>query len=328
MGKLGGFYGIFIWNLDSVNIDICVNKEEVDLLDVLDLNNFSEIEIPAIDIGDPDKYQESLRIVDRPIRSFNKIIVGENSVTKICNDEILKNAEENWYKEMQDLKFIPRVFSYDPLILQKINGEQRFDIIKPLYKLAKKIHKSKSTISSNPNDCWNMYIYKTIKRLELIDYLFPFKDCFGVNGIFCKNPVERLKKIDITKFIPEKFTPIHGDLTTSNVLWDGRKPYIIDPRGIFGESFLYGDPDYDIAKIYYSSTGWHLLNKGALIPVIKSLNEFKINDIEKYKDDKINFLLAIIWLSVAEYVKSNTLSSLYAYLTGSYLLERWLLDNE
>lgn len=326
-GKTGGFYGVFSWDKDIVKIE-CENAvKELDLLDILNLNQFSEIVVSALDIGDLEKYSENLRISENPIRSFNKIIIGENTVTKICNDEKLKFAEENWYKELSHLDFIPKPVSYDPLILQKINGTQKFYEVKPLYELAKRIHESKTPIIANKEDCLNMYIYKTIDRLKQIDYLFPFKNQFVVNGISCTNPVDVLSSLDISNMIPENFTPIHGDLTTSNVLWEKDVPYIIDPRGTFGNTILYGDPDYDIAKIYYSLTDWHLLNKGALCSAIINENSFVVQDIKEFGNKKIDFLLAIIWLSVTEYVKSNVLSVMYSYLTGSYLLSRWMENN-
>lgn len=323
-GLTGGFYGVFSWDKDAVSLTCGESEKELDLLDVLDLSQFSEAVVPAIDIGDLSKYSERMRIVDNPVRSFNRIVVGEATVTKICVDESLRIAEENWYREVSPvLDFVPKPISYNPLVLQRINGAQRFDRVDALYPLAAKIHASKPPVAADPAQCWDMYIHKTIRRLEAIDFMFPFRDRFAVNGIECADPVGMLKGLDIADMIPQLFTPIHGDLTTSNVLWEGDRPFVIDPRGIFGKTLLYGDPDYDIAKIYYSSTNWHLLNKGVLVSEVLGENKFGVADIPLFGNRKIDFLLAIIWLSVAEYVKSNVLSSMYAYLTGSYLLARW-----
>ena len=50
---------------------------------------------------------------------------------------------------------------------------------------------------------------------------------------------------------------IHGDLCLSNVLYDLRSGIckFLDPRGSFGESGIYGDPRYDVAKLYHSIYG-------------------------------------------------------------------------
>lgn len=325
-GKMGGIYGVFSWDKRDVLYpsDIPELKDETTILDVFSLDNFVEISIPAIDIGDADKYKKSLMVDEHPIRSFNKILVGDQTVIKICKDDKLRYAEENWYKEMSGLSCVSQPLSYNPLTMKKINGLQCFDKVEPLYDLAQKIHNYKSPIESNRNDCINMYINKTLERLDNIRYLVDFGEEFFVNGTRCVKPAQTLKSINIDDLLPDFFTPIHGDLTTSNVLWEDNKPYVIDPRGIFGNTLLYGDPDYDIAKIHYSSTGWHLLNKGFLLPKIVAPNSFIIGEVPLYGSKKIDFLLAVIWLSVTSYVKSNVLSVIYSYLLGSYLLTQWV----
>jgi hypothetical protein len=325
-GKMGGIYGVFSWNRKDVTYPRLPDKpdRELDLLDVLPMDDFTEFQIPAIDIGDDQKYKECLRVSERPVRPFNTIVVGDTTVTKICSDKRLKEAEENWYKEMSGFDFVAQPISYDPLVLKRIYGIQRFDAAAPLYDLARQIHARKDPISANKDDCIDMYIRTTLTRLRNIEYLTDFGDDFFVNGLRCSNPIPILENIDMSNLLPEAFTPIHGDLTTSNVLWEGDKPYIIDPRGIFGGSLLYGDPDYDVAKIHYSLTGWHLLNKGCLAPEIIANNSFRVADVPLYGSRKIDFLLATIWLSVTDYVRSNVLSVTYSYLLGSYLLNKWV----
>jgi dTDP-glucose pyrophosphorylase len=52
-------------------------------------------------------------------------------------------------------------------------------------------------------------------------------------------------------------TLVHGDLCLSNILYDLRSRVckMIDPRGSFGSPGIYGDPRYDIAKLYHSVYG-------------------------------------------------------------------------
>jgi dTDP-glucose pyrophosphorylase len=54
-----------------------------------------------------------------------------------------------------------------------------------------------------------------------------------------------------------KGTIIHGDLCLSNILYDLRSRVIklLDPRGSFGDSGIYGDPRYDLAKLHHSVIG-------------------------------------------------------------------------
>jgi len=50
---------------------------------------------------------------------------------------------------------------------------------------------------------------------------------------------------------------IHGDFCLSNILYDWRSDVckLIDPRGSFGAAGIYGDPRYDVAKLYHSVHG-------------------------------------------------------------------------
>jgi hypothetical protein len=50
---------------------------------------------------------------------------------------------------------------------------------------------------------------------------------------------------------------IHGDMCFSNILYspDSHIFKFIDPRGSFGKKGIYGDPRYDIAKLYHSVDG-------------------------------------------------------------------------
>ncbi|HTU24672.1 MAG TPA: phosphotransferase [Pirellulales bacterium] len=50
---------------------------------------------------------------------------------------------------------------------------------------------------------------------------------------------------------------MHGDLCLSNILYDMRSRIckLIDPRGSFGPAGIYGDPRYDVAKLYHSVYG-------------------------------------------------------------------------
>lgn len=52
-------------------------------------------------------------------------------------------------------------------------------------------------------------------------------------------------------------TIVHGDLCLSNILYDLRAKIVklIDPRGSFGGSGIFGDPRYDVAKLYHSVYG-------------------------------------------------------------------------
>lgn len=90
----------------------------------------------------------------------------------------------------------------------------------------------------------------------------------------------------------------------------------IDPRGYFGYTEVYGDPDYDFAKVYYSLVGNYdkFNRKKFKLKITDFEAELKIESngyerfeelffeiIGKEKKEKIKLLHAIIWLSLTTY---------------------------
>jgi dTDP-glucose pyrophosphorylase len=66
---------------------------------------------------------------------------------------------------------------------------------------------------------------------------------------------------------------IHGDLCLSNVLYDLRSRIVklIDPRGSFGQAGIYGDPRYDVAKLFHSTHGLYDF-------LVNDLFDLEVND--------------------------------------------------
>ena len=55
------------------------------------------------------------------------------------------------------------------------------------------------------------------------------------------------------RYFPDEFRMIHGDCTFSNIiLRNDAEPVLIDPRGYFGKTEIFGDEAYDWVKLYYS----------------------------------------------------------------------------
>jgi hypothetical protein len=114
-------------------------------------------------------------------------------------------------------------------------------------------------------DLYEMYVRKTLERLESLrdhpvfgrlsdtvicnDVPLPsLTDVFG--------QLEGLVKESNTR-VPQEFCIIHGDLCLSNIVFDRRNQIVrvLDPRGAFGRWDLYGDSDYDLAKLSHSLHG-------------------------------------------------------------------------
>jgi hypothetical protein len=112
----------------------------------------------------------------------------------------------------------------------------------------------------------SMYQGKTIERLEsiLLDPRFQVltRDSVLINARKCRGLRRCLSVLPqvlerATVCDQRDFTIIHGDLCLSNILYDRRSGFVrlIDPRGSFGISGIYGDPRYDLAKLSHSFHG-------------------------------------------------------------------------
>jgi dTDP-glucose pyrophosphorylase len=111
-----------------------------------------------------------------------------------------------------------------------------------------------------------MYLGKTRRRLESITgppelvRLVRHEGPLLLNG----RPVENLTALwprlerEVARLAENvQGTAVHGDLCLSNILYDLRSRVckLLDPRGSFGDSGIYGDPRYDVAKLYHSVFG-------------------------------------------------------------------------
>lgn len=126
---------------------------------------------------------------------------------------------------------------------------------------------------------------------------------------------------------------IHGDPTFSNMLYDRihGKVFFIDPRGYFGKTKLYGDVDYDWAKVYYSLVGNYdqfnrkkfalEINKKGVELAVKPNNWSDMEDyfferLESVSKTKIRALHAVIWLSLTTYAWEDYDSICGAFYNG------------
>ena len=112
---------------------------------------------------------------------------------------------------------------------------------------------------ANDDDIIMMYYSKPKKAIEnFIKEKMLDPDALRINGFLVQNPVVTLDKVFKEfreRLFNTKYSFIHGDLTMSNIVIDqNRKVYLIDPRGAFGKTKMYGDVRYDVAmnhNFYY-----------------------------------------------------------------------------
>ena len=180
-------------------------------------------------------------------------------------------------------------------------------------------------------------------RLSKIRDLIPFADRkkLTVNGRECRNVYfyERDLEKRLGAVRCDGFAFIHGDCTFSNMmLKDDIEPILIDPRGYFGFTELYGDPNYDWAKLYYSIVGNYdrfnlkdfrlSINENDVDLSIASNNwealESEFFSFSGSDPETIKLLHAVIWLSLTTYAWHDYDSICGAFYNGLFYLEEAL----
>ncbi|MCR4792615.1 MAG: NTP transferase domain-containing protein [Lachnospiraceae bacterium] len=295
-------------------------------------------------------------------RPFNRITINGDVLTKEPVDaqgRKLAKRESSWYEKAQNLgiDILPRIYATSPLQMELIHGQniyecdlaydERKTILEKLVASLAKLHES-DRIPSDPFSVREAYYSKTFDRLSKIRDMLPFADerCITVNGRKCRNVFfyrrELEKKLDNLINDCEEFAFIHGDCTFSNMmLRDDGEPVLIDPRGYFGFTEMYGDIRYDWAKIYYSIAGnYDRFNLKKFKLEISESGEAEVSlqiesngweDLADYfleltgcDSYEIKLLHAVIWLSLTTYAWQDYDSVCGAFYNGLYYLEEVL----
>lgn len=298
--------------------------------------------------------EEYNRLEKEKCRPFNKITVNEDKVIKEGIDEQGKKLairECRWYDVAREknISIIPKIYSTNPLVMERIKGkniyeynlpyEQKKEILALLVDALQQLHKTESV----PMDSFSLkeaYFNKTIDRINHVRDLIPFANVptICINGKNCRNIFFYKKELEkMLEQIPcKEFCFIHGDCTFSNMmLRENGTPVLIDPRGYFGYTELYGDAMYDWAKLYYSVVGnYDRFNlKDFSLDITDSNVNLKIesNHWEELEEDffemtgadkkTIKLLHAIIWLSLSTYAWQDYDSICGAFYNGLNYLE-------
>ncbi len=297
-------------------------------------------------------------------RPFNKMEFKGDIVLKYPLDaqgHKLAADEIAWYKKVTELGYtnIPKIYGYDPLVMEKIKGENIFAyafltkgfkraLLTKIVDALKRLHALVPPIEANVEDCESNYVTKTFDRLAKVRDLVPFAQSENVviNGKKCANIFAVKDKIiaDMRAMYPSKFYLTHGDNTFHNMMIEtnGVRPILLDPRGYFGKTKFYGDVDYDWAKLYYSVVGDYdqFNRKNFSLEIHDDCVDLEIvsNNWKDVEDDffaltgadrrKIKLLHAIIWLSLTTYAWEDYDAICGAFYKGLFELQRYLDDDE
>jgi hypothetical protein len=194
---------------------------------------------------------------------------------------------------------------------------------------------------------------KLLNRHEEIDAMIQsFGPVTWVNGQKLKNAFNPRATIGdlferLIKFYDgvEVHQLIHGDLQMSNSMIDPDTLEVtfIDPRGYFGKTDTFGVADYDVAKLLYSLSGYDLFNyskdfhlkHNGLCPETHGQWEIKFDipqpnlsgcsQIIADRFSEVHDLwLAVVWIGLAQYIRSDPIKMVAAHFHGLAMAERVL----
>ena len=243
-------------------------------------------------------------------RSFNKIHADTSLglLSKVSTNIQKLENEALWYKNIPDeLKILtPRLISFSKnertaTLVQELYGypslaelflsgdvnlEDWKIIIEKLFSLHSYFEKFEC--SKNDKKLNILYYEKTRMRIDELKNQHSFwgkvlgQKTIWINKTKYINITELFQKIEsaiIELIKTSKMTIVHGDYCFSNILFDASNYTfkLIDPRGHLNEdSYIYGDPRYDFAKLRHSICG---------------LYDFIVNGLFKieYDGEKFNY---------------------------------------
>lgn len=223
---------------------------------------------------------------DSLTRNFNEVVVGEKFTIKKSSNLNKLNSEINYLKKIPTKikKFFPIVKETGKNFykMETINGLKLSYLLvnnlltkEDLTNLTKRlnlVHNSKIPTNKNKVNMYDNYSKKfTIRTKKLKKYKKKYLD--KVNEYLRYYEKNNNGKIGV----------IHGDPVLSNVIKKNNNDIIfLDPRGSLGKNFtIFGDINYDFAKIYQSLTGYEN------IILEKKIDQNYLNDLKNHFEDLV-----------------------------------------
>lgn len=122
-----------------------------------------------------------------------------------------------------------------------------------------------------------------------------------------------------------KLQPIHGDPQYNNIIFHNHDITFIDPKGYFGSSQIYGIKEYDIAKLFFSLSGYEIFDNMIFNELIFDNNNLNIDfinipnfDLYNLNSQIVKYLFITIWLSNAHIFIKEPYKVIYSFFIGLY----------
>lgn len=270
---------------------------------------------------------------------IKKQAINQYGVDKLKNEIMFYN-----YIHKNNVQFpIPQLLEYgsDYIMTEFIQDEKRnindrFDDIK---KVLSELHNSSNIVVSK-SQYLQFLTEETITKintryLQCIDIIEPYIDkILYVNELrlISWNKIIEKLLIIINKHVNncKSFTlyPIHGDPQFNNILIRNDIIYFIDAKGSFGSSILYGFKQYDIAKMYFSVSGYtdfdHMIIDNINI-INKNLN-INFISIPSINDELTIALFISIWMGNAHIFKDQPCKTIMSHYIAKYFATYYIIN--
>ena len=359
-----GVTGAFLFQDKTLLADVPLAGEFVAYLDELAARGHAFRPMKLMGAREYGHYSDWEKLPRMKWRPFNRLEVRGDRVYKMGIDAqglALGKRESNWYRQIAQAPFknLPHVYEYEPLVMEWIDGKNIYEytylpqdrkrqILEEIIGCLRALH-ALGSVEADVESYREAYLGKTYARLAKVRALVPFADAETVviNGRRCRNiffPQEAVDRL-VMQYVPDAFVFLHGDPTFSNMmLRHDTEPVLIDPRGYFGTTEIYGDAAYDWVKLYYSLVSNYdqfnlkrfaldIRADGVTLQVASSnwedmedaFFELLAGDVTRAQ---MKLLLALTWLSLTTYAWEDYDSICGAFYQGVYLLEEALAMEE
>ncbi|MDB4916571.1 MAG: Capsular polysaccharide biosynthesis protein [Gemmatimonadetes bacterium] len=308
-------------------------------------------------------------------RYFNALTINPvlNTITKVSQHSTKLAEELAWFELIpEELKVLtPRViasqddegnvkvsqeyYGYPTLAELYVYGDLPLDIWTSILRKVLRIHEEfrKHAGSLEREHVLAMYGEKTWARLETLAAQDP-EWCSLLSRDTIRYQGRELRSVGALKCAIDArareladsapISVIHGDYCFSNILFDINNQIVrlIDPRGSFGKSGVYGDSRYDVAKLRHSVHGLYDFVMADMFEVHEDDDGFhsQIFSGERceaiaagfdrmvaamgYDVDEIRFIEGLLFVSMVPYHKGHPNRQRMLFLTGVSLLNEVL----
>jgi dTDP-glucose pyrophosphorylase len=309
-------------------------------------------------------------------RYFNSLSVDPilNTITKISDFDKKLRDELNWYKQLPaklqvlapriiseteidgKLNLVQEYYGYPTLAELYLFSDLGLENWRSIFKRLLTLHQTFQAYPKKLNTASlkNIYLDKTYNRIETLCENEYWKNLFSKEEIFfnevkLKNFYALGKELDIAiadLVKNAKGSIIHGDFCFSNILYDINNQIIrlIDPRGSFGETGIYGDPRYDMAKLRHSIAGMYDYIVSDLFEITETESGFNgkiftdiahnefINEFDAvlldfgYNINEIALIEGLLFISMLPLHQDKPLRQKMMYIKGLELLNKTLCE--